>query len=88
MTVLLETDCLQRYREMLRVGVAIPLEAQQALIVHIDGLSELLERERAAVRRQAETLRQARSSTAASEEVTKVTRVTKVTPSPTVKETE
>lgn len=60
MTRLLEDDCLARYREMLRVGVEVPLDAQQALIVHIDGLSQLLTQERAAVRRQAELIRQAR----------------------------
>jgi hypothetical protein len=57
---LLEDDCLTRYREMLRVGVEIPLDAQQALLVHIDGLSGLLERERAAVRRGAQFSREMR----------------------------
>lgn len=65
---LLEPDVLEKYRELVgttSLAAHLSAEAQRALFVHIDGLSALLQKEREAVERQAETIRsmQKRAST-------------------------
>lgn len=57
---LLEPDCLARYRELVGNHAIIShlsAEGQRALFVHIDGLEQLLARERASVQRQAQVIR-------------------------------
>ena len=57
---LLEPDCLAKYRELVgehKLISHLSADGQRALFVHIDGLEELLVRERISVQRQAQVIR-------------------------------